>query len=89
MKQAESTKKRKASVEGPMEDKRRAKKTRKGLSLRKFTLFDSIIAGALYFCNEVIVKRLSKPKWDSPTDICQFLSLACIIDMVMPKKEIF
>ena len=83
------SKKRKASDEGRKDGKGRGKKTRKGLALRHFTFFDSLLAAALYFCNEIIVKRLPRGHCDNPNDVCNLLSVAGIVDMVMPKRDYF
>ena len=70
------SKKRKPSDEGRKDGKGRGKKTRKGLALRHFTFFYSLLAAAVYFCNEIIVKRLSRGHCDNPTDVCNLLSVA-------------
>ena len=82
------SKKRKASDEGH-KDKGKGKKTRKGLTLKHFTFFNSVVTAALYFFNEIIVKRLSKGYCDNRNDVSKFLSVAGIVDLVMPKWNYF
>ena len=83
-----SLKKKKASDEGH-KDKGKGKKTRKGLTLKHFTFFNSVVTAALYFFNELIVKRLSKGHCDNRNDVSKFLSVAGIVDLVMPKWNYF
>ena len=80
------SKKRKASGEGH-KDKGKGKKTRKGSTLKNFTFFNSVVTAALYFFNEIIVKRLSKGHCDNRNYISTFLCVAGAV--VMPKWNDF